>query len=319
MTALSVAAPRARWGAARSVLRLHRSGLIGWAVVVAAVSGVLLWAYGPGASAAETESRRNCFGGACQWATATDRYHLAYTLAEVAISWIPLLVAAWTGAALIGRELESGTAQLAWTQSVSPTRWLAVRFAVPAALLTAGTAVLVLLHRMLFDANLSSGIPVTWHWWDGNTFPANGTLALAHPLLGLAVGALAALLVRRALAALVVAVVATEIVRSLAALARPHLWPWATTLGTLKSGYQGPTNVLYGDQGAVTSTGAHIADPLCGHSKTCLASHHVTGFFSNYHPASHFWPLQLMETGIVLAITATATTTAFMLLRRSTA
>lgn len=45
----------------------------------------------------------------------------------------------------------------------------------------------------------------------------------------------------------------------------------------------------------------------------------MTGFFSTYHPASHFWPLQLMETGIVLAITATATTTAFVLLRRRTA
>jgi hypothetical protein len=36
------------------------------------------------------------------------------------------------------------------------------------------------------------------------------------------------------------------------------------------------------------------------------------------HPASHFWPLQLVETGIVLAVAALATAAAFALLRRRT-
>ncbi|MFD4142619.1 MULTISPECIES: hypothetical protein [unclassified Streptomyces] len=34
------------------------------------------------------------------------------------------------------------------------------------------------------------------------------------------------------------------------------------------------------------------------------------------HPTSHFWPLQLVETGIVLTLTAALTTAAFVVLRR---
>ncbi|WP_234441807.1 hypothetical protein [Streptomyces sp. WM6386] len=37
-----------------------------------------------------------------------------------------------------------------------------------------------------------------------------------------------------------------------------------------------------------------------------------------YHPQSHFWPLHLVETGIVLTVTALATAAAFLLLARRT-
>jgi hypothetical protein len=35
-----------------------------------------------------------------------------------------------------------------------------------------------------------------------------------------------------------------------------------------------------------------------------------------YHPHSHFWPLQLVETGLLLALTAAATGACHLLLRR---
>ncbi|MFF4271246.1 hypothetical protein [Streptomyces sp. NPDC001536] len=44
----------------------------------------------------------------------------------------------------------------------------------------------------------------------------------------------------------------------------------------------------------------------------------MTGYFTDYHPASHFWPLQLVETGLTLAVAALAVGTAFWLLRRGT-
>lgn len=37
-----------------------------------------------------------------------------------------------------------------------------------------------------------------------------------------------------------------------------------------------------------------------------------------YHPHSHFWPLQLVETGLLLALTAAATGACHLLLRRRT-
>lgn len=50
----------------------------------------------------------------------------------------------------------------------------------------------------------------------------------------------------------------------------------------------------------------------------CFTDHGVTGYYLDYHPASHFWPLQLIGTGIVLTVAAAAVGTAFWLLRRGT-
>jgi len=314
MTALAVDAtvrprPARMW---RTVLRLHRAALIGWAVLVAAVSGFLLWAYGPGGNAARVDWQRQCTGDMCSWSNAISLYHAAYTVAEMVIGWVPYLVAAWAGAVL-ARELERGTARLAWTQGVSPTRWLATTLAVPAALVTAGSTLMVLLHRLLFDAHQ---VPLSWSWWNDETFTANGTLAVAYPLLGFAVGALAGQLQRHALTGAGLAIAVMALVDTTLGFVRPHLWPWATSTG---ADYETPRDVLYGDGGAVTSTGAHIADPMCRASEKCLKAHDVTGFYSEYHPASHFWPLQLVETGIALALTALVLAAAFTLLRRRTA
>lgn len=63
---------------------------------------------------------------------------------------LPALIGVFVGAPLIARELESGTHTLVWTQSVSRTRWLAVRLALPLAAVLIGTSILAALY--------------TW-WW----------------------------------------------------------------------------------------------------------------------------------------------------------
>ena len=45
-------------------------------------------------------------------------------------SVVPALIGIFWGAPLVARELETGTFRLAWTQSVTRTRWLAVKLAV---------------------------------------------------------------------------------------------------------------------------------------------------------------------------------------------
>jgi hypothetical protein len=316
MTATLTPAPPRPPATGRTVLRLHRTALIVWVVVVVAASASLLWAYGPGASAAETEWRQNCGGGPyCMWDTTLNPYYRAVRLPELAIAWLHLPVAAWAGAALVGREMENGTARLAWTQGVAPARWLAAKLAVPAALLTAGAGVLVLVHRLTYEAN---PFPVILRWSEESVFIANGTVAVALPLLALAVGALTGLLLRRTLPALAVGTAVTAAIVMAADAVTPHLWPSKTAVGTLETGYTAPNDVLQGDHGALTSTGARIPDPGCGDNDggKCLADHDITGYFTDYHPSSHFWPLQLVETGILLALTGMAVAAAFWLLRR---
>jgi hypothetical protein len=227
MTALATA-PTARTRAAgpiHAVLRLQRGVLIMWAVIFTVAAGALLWAYGPGGNAAAADWKRKCSAHGCDWSAAISNYHLAYAGAEFLIGLIPYFAATLAGA-VIGRELENGTAQLAWTQGISPTRWLATTLAVPAALITAGSTVLVLLHRLLYDAHK---VPVTWNWWNDETFIPNGTLGIVLPLLGLAVGALAGLLQRRLLTSIGLAFAATALALTTLGFARPHLWPWATS------------------------------------------------------------------------------------------
>jgi len=40
--------------------------------------------------------------------------------------------------------------------------------------------------------------------------------------------------------------------------------------------------------------------------EACLAGHDGLQNYIHYHPASHYWPLQLVETGILLALAALA-------------
>ncbi|MET9391709.1 ABC transporter permease [Streptomyces sp. NPDC006624] len=280
VTAVTSEAPAAARAASsrgllRALLRLHLSALWFWLGLVAVAAGALLWALGPGGDSTWAEYRAmNCDGGAptpgCDLpGPAGLRYDTVVTLGSGLLSLLPLLTAAWAGGALIGRELENGTAQLAWTQSLSPTRWLAAKLAVPALLLVPGTLALTLVHRALWSSDQHLAHLLGWRaWHDDGIFEANGILATAHALTALTLGVLAGLLLRRSLPALAAAVLAESSLIYVLDEIRPRLWP----LGT----------------------------PRLMHE----------------HPSSHFWPLQLMETGLLLAVAAAATSAAFLLLTR---
>ncbi len=309
-------------GLVRTVLRLHRWALWFWVLFLVVTGGALLWAYGPGAHAAWQEYRaadcaRDGFLPAC--GTNGPGYQYFSTVVDSASALlysVPLLTAAWAGSALIGRELENGTTALVWTQSVSPARWLAAKLAVPAALLVAGTAVLSLLHRTVWSADRELWHDMGGEWHSGSIYTANGTLLTAYVLLGLAVGVLAGLVVRNALPALAAAAIGFAVLLNVLDSLRTHLWPVKTLTG--KDGYPDYIGMVVGD-GALTSTGARIPDPVCVDDAACLARHDIVGYYRDYHPSSHFWPLQLVETGIVLALAAALTFAAFALLRRRTA
>ncbi len=318
----AVAPSRGPRGLLWAMLRLHRWALWFWVLLVAVGAGALLWAYGPGVDAAWSEYRSlhcetNQPGVGCvSQGPAYNMYDTAVAIGAGLLGLAPFLTAAWAGAALIGRELESGTAQLAWTQSVSPARWLAAKLAVPAALLTAGMLVLTLLHRMLWsvDGPLRTAMG-SRSWHHGATFEDNGTVGISYALLGLAVGVLAGLLQRRALPALGLAVVGLALLTTVLGTLRPYLWPLETL--TNKHEYPPYIGMVVGD-GALTSTGARVPDPICVDNTKCLAEHDIVGFYRDYHPSSHFWPLQLVETGIVLAVATLAVLISFRLLKRRT-
>jgi hypothetical protein len=319
MTTLSSSrrlSPSPRRGVTWSVLRLHRASLWCWAafVLIGAVVLVRLHAMGTDARAASTcGGARGEFCDGAFPGSAPHSYALLDHFSGIAIAWLPFAVAVYAAGVLIGRELENGTAGLFWSQSVSPARWLAAKLAVPALLIVGGTAVLTLLFRWAW---LSS--PDGFAWSYGRYFHASGPVGPAYVLLGLALGVLAAFLRRRALPAMGIAFLGMLVAYNVGNHYRSRLWPASEW-----TGLQPPMSVSRSQQlewGMVLNSGARVNDSPCfgrdDELSRCLAAHDATEVYARFHPASHYWPLQFVETGIVLVLAAAAVAASFWLLRR---
>ena len=119
-------------------------------------------------------------------------------LLGTALVALPALVGAFWGAPLIAREFEAGTHRLAWTQSVSRTRWLAAKLGV------------VGLGSVLVTGLLS--LMVTW-WsspidrahpsrFGSGMFGERNIAPIGYAAFGFALGVAAGLLIRRTLPAM---------------------------------------------------------------------------------------------------------------------
>ncbi|SDM63313.1 hypothetical protein SAMN04487981_10263 [Streptomyces sp. cf386] len=294
--------PRGPRGLVWAVLRVHRTALAFWGLALAAATAGLIWlhaiaeearrAYVPCSEPVAEDGYPSC--ASIEAITADDYYSDGIALLTTALSYAIFPVAAWAGGALIARELENGTARLAWTQSVGPARWLAAKLAVPALLLAAGTGAVVLLNRW---ARTDGDPNVSGDWYGPDVFVGTGPAAIGYVLAGLALGALAGLLLGRALPAAGVGLAAALLLYNLLERYREDLWP------------------------KVTRTGPEGLDP--GRSAWSVAwastgEGGVTTVEVTFHPGAHFWPLQYVETGIVLTVAAAATLAAFAVLRRRT-
>ncbi|WP_432197010.1 hypothetical protein [Streptomyces sp. bgisy027] len=279
-------------GPAWVVLRVHRTALVFWGLAVTAAVAALIWMHAIG-----DEARLGMIGcaeppvdglpscAAAEAITVDDTYQAVISMIATSLSYSIFCVAAWAGGSLVGRELENGTARLAWTQSVTPARWLAAKLTVPAALITAGTGGVALAHVWARGDDDMVG-----DWYHSDVFLGTGPTAVAYPLAGLALGALAGLLLRRALPAAGVGFAVALVLYNVLERSREHLWPTVTLVEA--GGVEQIRSAWWLSSGAPTR--------------------------ATVHPRSHFWPLQLVETGILLAVAATATLVAFRLLRRRT-
>ncbi|MFF7982418.1 ABC transporter permease [Streptomyces sp. NPDC007901] len=298
MTTATPTAPAGRPRLTRVLLRLHRPALYAWTLLVLATATVLLLLHGPLVDGAAEGWRqfRDCeYGTHCGYdQSAILRYKDWYDYGTLALVAVPFLAAAWAGGALLGKELESGTAQLAWAQSSTPVRWLTVRLAAPAALVTVGTGLLVWLHHLAWAAGRGR-IDSAKTWYDIWTFHTNGPTLVALALTGLAAGALAGLLLRRTLPALGLGLLLTAAIWGTVQLLLPRLWPAATRWWSYATG--APSGTWELAEGRSTDR---------------------TRYYVTYHTYADYWPLQLTTTALLLAIAALLTLACFLTLRRLT-
>ncbi|MEW1996590.1 ABC transporter permease [Streptomyces coelicoflavus] len=305
----------------RWLLRLHRPALLIWGTFALVTCAALVWLGGPLTDAAATAwtTERDCDITDCAYdPAALGRYSDFYTCTTFAVLAAPFLVAAWAGGWLTSRELESGTARLAWTQGVSPARWLAARLALPGLLVVSVTGLLAWLHHRAWTAG-GDRIPAADAWYDYPTFYANGLLPVALGLAGLGVGAVAGLLLRRSTVSLATATIAVGVLWTAVHLALPHLWPTVTRVTSLEEG-SSALGISTGE--GVLTAGGDRRTTAC---RTILDGCHrdledlsAVHYFNDFHPPSHYWPLQLVASGVLLAVTALCVLAAFHLLRHHT-
>jgi hypothetical protein len=254
---------------------------------------------------------------------------------------VPALIGIFWGAPLISREVESGSFRLAWNQSVTRRRWIAVKLGLVGLASMASAGLLSLMiswwaspidHAMnLVGAN--SGFAGTR--LSPVVFAARGVAPLGYAAFAFALGVTAGVLIRRTLPAMAVTLVVFAAVQFLVPnFVRPDLIPPvqmtapfnANTANEImtSSTQGGSSNTMtvvgdYSRAGAwmlsnktITPAGKVFTGPAaaaCTGNSTpqqCnnwLDSLHLRQQVT-YQPASRFWPLQWLETGIYLILAA---------------
>lgn len=191
----------------------------------------------------------------------------AARLAPTLVSFVPLLLAVVSGVALMGRELERGTARIAWSLAPSRMRWLAGRL-LP---VLAVVIVLGLAGGLASDRLLASTSPGTNPWASLQNFEMRGVGLAARVVFAFGVAVLCGALLGRVLPALLVATVVTFVGlaggssvhwKMLAAEAAPVAVQVRNPADlNFESGYLTPDGRLIGWEEMARIDGRHPGDP----------------------------------------------------------
>ncbi|MER7951052.1 ABC transporter permease [Streptomyces sp. NPDC096079] len=255
-----------------------------------------------------------------------DRWGRGYDLLRGAMEQLshgmlalPLLVGAFVAGPLIAREFESGTYRLSLTQSITPAAWLRAKLLTATAASLATTLALTAVYLIGWQrVSGSYGL----HWAERGPYEATGTVLTSYVLLAVAVGALVGQLVRRTLVAMAVTGGAVGLVLLVLGSFRWDFLPVRTITGKAYQNVyalQTPGSGLAVDQGLITADGRRLPGYYCYGSDVpgggCRSDEAISAQYLDYHPFAHFWPTQLIESGIVLALAALTALAAFRVLR----
>ena len=138
-----------------------------------------------------------------------------YTVGTVAVLALPAIVGVFWGAPLVARELEAGTHRLAWSQSVTRTRWLATKVSLVGAVAVAGAGLLSLLVTWWcgpLDDALNSGPGAAAGLLENPRmyplmFDARGIVPIGYTAFAFALGVTAGTVVRRTVPAMAITLV----------------------------------------------------------------------------------------------------------------
>lgn len=325
--------------------RQHRFQVIAGAAVLA-VLGVFILVTGIGMVSSFNDSGlAACFAatpsGCSELASSWSSQYSGYQFVIPLFLLLPGLIGAFWGSPLIAREVEQGTQRMIWMQSISRTRWLAVK-------------VVVLLLLAVLGATLYT---LALQWWsqplvtasnnnrfNPGVFDLLGVVPVAYAIFAFALGVLVGAVIRKTVPAMGATLVAFVAVRvAVEFFLRPHyqaaltesysLAPDAKTILSRTPGTWQISAQTVDKAGHVVSNGIGIdfnrivgvcpslaggsagVAPSASNTQTCIrdAGIHVVATFQ---PADRYWPFQGVEAAIFLALSAALLTMAFLWLSR---
>ena len=323
--------------------RVQRLYLI---VAAAAVAGVAIWFTVQGL---HEEAFWNCL---------LNRIHPAGRYAYCSAAWsaynfthwnpffywvlyaVPGLGGVLLGSQLVAREFDHKTSRIAWTQSVTRTRWLSVKV-----LLVGGIIVAL--------AAASVGLA---EWWTGavragasvlpDPFDVTGLVPVAYGVFAFLLGTALGAVVKRTGWAVFIAIPLFGLARSLVRFdVRPHLAPttaavspllttlgwkqgWALNKGFLPVGHTSPpigknwnswhdiAQTCFFRSFVPVGPNSRMGVPSL--DQLCLKAHHLH-YVIQYQPQSHYWQLQAEESAMFLVAGLALAVVAFLAVKRRSA
>ncbi|MGW3039701.1 hypothetical protein ACWC9T_06520 [Kitasatospora sp. NPDC001159] len=320
--------------------RQHRTVLIGAAVMTAVM---LTWM---AVNASDLQSAIDlCNGPDCAKAVADERLARIKDGADIAgyqlnlVVFLPAMLGMFIGAPLLSREYEQRTLMLAWSQDITPMRWLFGKLAVIGTVI--GGLAAALAAECLHVAQLVH-LADRRSLFEGTLFQAGGwmplTLGLAWGMFGVAVGAV----LRRVLPSLVVVLGAFAGRTALMEQLRPHLMDPVTRtipLGPDRGAGGDPfgpvPNELVLDGGKAPFVDAagqvhpygEVMSQACGSIPdgrgdaffSCLKQHGFVGMQQSLQPQGRLGTFHLIENGVNLTLFVVSLAVTWWLVRRGRA
>jgi ABC-type transport system involved in multi-copper enzyme maturation permease subunit len=285
--------------------------------------------------------RSNCGASAVSFLNALGQdttYRLVYILGAALVILLPAVIGLFWGAPLISRELETGSFRLAWNQSVTRERWLAVKLGILglASMAAAGLISLILgwwASPIDHAATLGSAAGFQIRFFPA-LFGARGIAPIGYAAFAFALGVLVGVIVRRTVPAMAITLAVFAAVQIVMPLAiRPHLMtPVRGTTAVTASVIQGlgttngsggqlsvfaaapnlPGAWIYSNQVVTASGSTSIGSvpqacqqpqkgPGFQSCATALAQMHLKQVVV-YQPADRYWTFQWLELGIFLTV-----------------
>ncbi len=236
---------------------------------------------------------------------------------------LPVLLGLVLGAPLVAREIEQRTNRMAWTQSITRTRWLLMKLGIGA------TTVVVLL----------GGLAPLVEWWTSathrdvrivpTTFDIVGVVPIAYALFAFALGSALGAIIRRSAWAFAAGIPIYAGVRLLvrqyvrpgllspsataSATGNPTGSAWVTNAGYVPLGRLSPAAGQSWQSGEeaianCTTTLTHTAtssaqfEAIASRAWSTCTSRAKVHLVTQFQPSSHFWPLQGLEFAIFLGV-----------------